>query len=92
MNVSGLPLPLISKEEKKDPKKCIICQNSKDRKRDSKLTSTEAARNVINEASKSLKDDLLNVLSNVDITNIKYHINTCYANYWEKEKNRIKQN
>ena len=56
------------------------------------MTSTEAARNVITEASKSLEDYLLNVLSDVDITNIKYHINTCYANYWEKEKNRIKEN
>ena len=48
MNVSGSsePLPLISKEKKKDHKKCIICQNSKAKEGDSKLTSTETGRNV----------------------------------------------
>ena len=73
-NVSGLPesLPLISKMKKKGLQKCIICQNSKDKKEDSKLTSTEAGRNVITEASKSLKDDLLHGLGNADIANIKY--------------------
>ena len=76
MNVSGSPepLPLISKDKKKDLKKYIICQNNKDEKGDSKLTSTETGRNVITEASKSLKDDLL------------HGRNTCYANYRKKKK------
>ena len=88
MNVGGSPehLPLISKEKKKDLKKCIICQNSKDKKGDSKLTSTEAVKNVITEASKSLKDDLLHGLRDADITNIKYLVNICYANYRTKKE------
>ena len=47
MNVGGSPepLPLTSKKKKKALKKCIICQNSKDKKGDTKLTSTEAGRN-----------------------------------------------
>ena len=89
MNVSGSPepLPLISKDKKKDLKKYIICQNSKDEKGDSKLTSTETGTNVITEASKCLKDDLLHGLRDADKTNIKYHVNTCYENYRKKKKN-----
>ena len=52
------------------------------------MTSTEAGRNVITEASESLKDDLLNGLRDADITNIKYHVNTCYADY-RKKKERL---
>ena len=93
MNVSGSsePLPLISKENKKDLKKCIICQNSKAKEGDSKLTSTETGRNVITEASKSLIDDLLHGLRDADIINIKYHVNTCYANYRKKKTIIIKE-
>ena len=56
MNVGGLsePLPLISKEKKKDLTKCIICENSKYKKGDSKLTSTEAGRNVIRDRTLSM--------------------------------------
>ena len=91
MNVidSPEPLPLISKEKKKYVKKCINCQNRKDKKGDSKLTSTEASRNVITEVSKSLKDDLLHGLRDADKTNIKYHINIFYANF-RKKKERLK--
>ena len=32
-----------------------------------------------------MKDDLLHGLRDCNITNIKYHVNTCYADYW-KEK------
>ena len=80
-------LATISKEKKKDYKKCIICQNSEDKKGDHKLTSTEAGGNVITKASKSLKDDLLQGFRDVDITNIKYHVNTCYADYRKKKNN-----
>ena len=95
MNVSGSPkpLPIVSKKKKKDLKKCIICQNSKDKKGESKLTCAEAGRNVITEASKSLKDDLLHGMRDADITNIKYHVNTCYANYRKKkERSELKRN
>ena len=94
MNVGGSPkpLPIISKKKKKDLKKCIICQNSKDKKGESKLTC-EYGRNVITEASKSLKDDLLHGLRDADITNIKYQVNTCYANYRKKkERSELKRN
>ena len=47
---------LFKKKRKNDLKKCIICQNSKDKKEDNKLTNTKAGTNVITEASKSLKD------------------------------------
>ena len=87
MNVidSPEPLPLISKEKKKYVKKCINCQNRKDKKGDSKLTSTEASRNVITEVSKSLKDDLLHGLRDADKTNIKYHISSMQI--FERKKN-----
>ena len=61
-------LPLISKRKKQDLKKCIICQNSKNKRGNTKFTSTEAGRNVITEAYKSLKDDLLHELRDADIT------------------------
>ena len=70
------PLPLISKKKKKDLKKCIIFQNSKDKKGDNKLTSAETGRNVIIETSKAFKDDLLYCLRDADVTNLKYHVNT----------------
>ena len=72
MNVAGSqgPLSFIWKEKKKDLKRCIIFQNSKDKKEDSKLTSTKVGRNVITEASKFLKDDLLHGLGDADITHI----------------------
>ena len=75
-------------KRKKNLKKCSICQNSKDKKGDSKLTSTKAERNVITEASKYFKDNLLHELRDADIPNIKYHVNTCYANY-RKKKERL---
>lgn len=45
INIGGSPrfLQLISKDKIKDLKKCIIYQNSKDKKEDSKLTSTKVA-------------------------------------------------
>ena len=95
MNVGGSPKPspIISIKKKKDLKKCIICQNSKDKKGDSKLTCAEAGRNVLTEASKSLKDDLLHGLRDADITNIKHQVNTCYANYRKKkERSELKRN
>ena len=48
----------LKKKRKNDLKKCIICQNSKDKKEDNKLTNTKAGTNVITEASKSLKDSI----------------------------------
>ena len=40
-----------------------------------------------------MKDDLLHELRDVDITNIKYHVNTCYANYRKKkERLELKKN
>ena len=74
------------KRKKKDLKKCIICQNNKDKKEDSKLTSTEAGGNVIIEASKSLKDEFLHGFRDADVTTIKYHVNTCYVNYKKKKR------
>ena len=50
------------------------------------MTSTEAGRNVVTKASKSLKDDLLQGPRDVDTTNIKYHVNTCYAGYRKKKE------
>ena len=83
---------MISKKKKQDLKKYTICQNSKDKKGDTKLTSTEAGRNVVTEASKSLKDDLLHGLRDGDITNVKYQVNSCYANYRKKKRTiRIKK-
>lgn len=72
MNVAGSPgpLPIIWKEKKKDLKICIIFQNSKDKKEDRKLTSTKVGRNVITEASKFLKDDVLHGLGDADILHI----------------------
>ena len=67
-------------------KKILRDENSKDWKEDSKLTSTKVGRNVITEASKFLKDDLLHGLGDADITHIKYHINTCYIHYLKKKE------
>ena len=83
-------LPLISKRKKQDLKKCIICQYSKNKRGNTKFTSTEAGRNVITEAYKSLKDDLLHELRDADITNVKYHVNTCYASYQKKKRLELK--
>ena len=69
----------LKKKRKNDLKKCIICQNSKDKKEDNKLTNTKAGTNVITEASKSLKDSFLHGLKDAVITNIKYQVNPCYA-------------
>lgn len=54
MNVGGSlkPVPMISKKRNKILKKNNIYQNSKDKKVDTKLTSAEAGRNVITEASR----------------------------------------
>ena len=58
-----------------------------------KLSSTDAGKNVIAEASKSLRDDLLHELRDADIANIKYHVNNCYANYRKKkERLELKKN
>ena len=83
MQVGGSPepLPLISKKKKQYLKKCIIHQNSKDKKEDTILTGNKAVRNIITEASKSLKDNLLYWLRDADITKIL----TCYPNYQKKE-------
>ena len=49
MNVCGSPEPisLITKKQKRDVKKCIICQNSKDKNKNTKLATTEEGRKVI---------------------------------------------
>ena len=95
MDVCGSPEPisLITRKQKRDVKKCIICQNSKDKNKNTKLTSTEEGRKVIIAASNSLKDDLLHGLNDEDLTNIQYHVNTCYPNYRKKsERLELKRN
>ena len=84
-------MPLISRKKKQDLKKCIICQNSKDSKGDTKLISTEAGRNVIAEVSKSLEDDLLHGLRDADMINIKYHLSICTQIIERKRTIRIKE-
>ena len=84
-------MPLISRKKKQDLKKCIICQNSKDSKGDTKLISTEAGRNVIAEVSKSLEDDLLHGLRDADMINIKYHLSICMQIIERKRTIRIKE-
>ena len=80
---------LFQKRRKKIFKNASFVKIAK--KRDLKLTSTEAGRNVITEASKSLKDVLMHGLRDADITNIKYHVNTCYVNYG-REKQQLELN
>ena len=88
MDVCGSPEPisLITKKQKGDVKKCIICQNIKDKNKNTKLTTTEEGRKIIIAASNSLKEGLLYGLNDEDLTNIYYHVNTCYPNYRKKSE------
>lgn len=69
-------LQLFSRKKKGDLQKCINCLNFKDSKEITKLTSTEAGRNSIIEASKTLEDDLLHGLSKYPISSkcVKYRL------------------
>ena len=54
------------------------------------MTSTEGSRNVITDASKSLKDELLHGLRDADRTNTNY---ASYTNYqMKKERLEFKRN
>ena len=90
MNIGGSAEPL--PHYKEETILAIIWQNSKYKKRDNKLISTEAGRNTIAEIFKYLNDDLLQGLQDADITNIQYHVNTCFANYRKKERLELKRN
>ena len=71
---------------RKDTRRCIICQKIQDHKGDKKLTSTERGRQSIISYSRTLQDDLLYGLLEIDYTNIKYHVNTCYSRYMRGKK------
>ena len=76
-------------KKKIDLKKCIICQNVKDNKGNTKLTSTENGRNKLFKWSESISDNKFDDVE--DKENIHYHANTCYQRYIrsaEREKRR----
>ena len=71
---------LVDKTEK--PKKlelCIICQNVKDVKGDTKLTSTAEGREKIIKASSVREGSVLTGLSDDDLAKFSCHLKTCYA-------------
>ena len=75
-------------------KKCVICKNVRDSKGEKKLTSTEKGRKTLIECSNVLKDDLFKYLKLEELSDIKYHVNTCYPRYarqkgWEEKRKNV---
>ena len=82
-------IQLIHDEKNKgDLGRCIICQNIKDTKGDSKLTSNPEGRKNIIDASHVLQDDILLNFTESDFDQVQYHVNTSYARY-KKMQERI---
>ena len=81
-------IQLIHEKNKRDLGRCVICQNIKDTKGDSKLTSTPEGCKKIIDASHVLQDDILLHFTESDFDQIQYHVNTCYGRY-QKSKERI---
>ena len=75
---------LMPEARSKNVKLCIICQRVKDNQGNSNITSTEEGRNVLIQTSQSLQDDLIKNLAEVDLSNIQYHVKTCYSTYKKK--------
>ena len=63
-------------KNKQDLGRCIICQNIKDMKGDSKLTSNPEGRKKIIDASHVLQDDILPNFTVSFFDPIQYHNNT----------------
>ena len=57
--------------------KCIICGKVKDISGSEKLTSTEEGRAKIKDASVILQDGLLDGISEAQLCEIKYDVNSC---------------
>ena len=77
----GPSVELVQKPQKKNIRLCIICQKVQDSQQRKKLTSTPGGRSVIIQTSRLLDDDLLVELTDEDLQNIQYHIQTCYFHY-----------
>ena len=77
----GPSIGLVDKTEK--PKKlelCIRCQNVKDVKGDTQLTSTAEGHEKIIKASSVLEGSVSTGISD-DLAKFSYHLKTCYARY-----------
>ena len=59
--------------------KCIICH--KNNKTEKKLASTPKGRQKIIDASEQFGDSFMSNFSPVELNEIKYHVNSCYALY-----------
>ena len=74
------PFKLPSSSKQKNSDLCIICQKLKGSQGCTKLTSTVDGRSKIIVTSMLLNDKLLRLSSN-ELSEIKYHVKTCYARY-----------
>ena len=78
--MSGLSGVAFSKQPSKpNLNNCIICGHANSSKQ--KLSNSAGARCKIVEASKKLKDGLLDLLNEVEIQQIQFHPTTCYGAY-----------
>ena len=73
--------PSSAKSKSRNLDLCLICQHVKDVKGSSQLSSTEAGRKVVIDASEKLQDGFLNGIDPTKLTEIKYHTKSCYATY-----------
>lgn len=73
---SEVDVTLKQKEAPLDLSKCVICQKTKDKNEEKKLTSTEKERKASVKSSEVLQDDLF---KNLDKDQTKYHVKTCYS-------------
>ena len=72
---------LVSRQEARIIKLCIICQKVKDSNGNSKLSSTPEGREKIVQTSNLLNDDLLINIPESNLYSLQYHVKTCYARY-----------
>ena len=82
---------IVQQKNPLDLKKCVICKNVRDSKGEKKLTSTEKGRKTLIECSNVLKDDLFKYLKLEELSDIKYHVNTCYPRYVRQKEQEEKR-
>ena len=78
-------------EEVRNLELCIICQCENDNTGNSKLASTEEGRTCIINTSRLLQDDLLNNVTENELSTIKYHSRTCFSTYRKKGERFMKR-
>ena len=82
---------IIQQKNPVDLEKCVICKSVRDSKGEKKLTSTEKRRKTLIECSNMLKDDLFKYLKLEELSDIKYHVNTCYPRYVRQKEQEEKR-